>query len=147
MCTNPVHSEPLPTPASSCPSVLNADAHLLWGQTVVRLRQQLCLPWKKKAENTIQETWAPNNSTLKTRPCWHIHRHRSQSLRLPPEGQIDIKQLQGSKQGWHFSQKRTDTGCHLISKSDKQLDTWQITQTPACFAFLGPLRFCLCMWN
>lgn len=36
----------------------------------------------------------------------------------PREGQIDIKQLQGSKQGWHFSQKRTDTGYHLISKSD-----------------------------
>lgn len=35
-----------------------------------------------------------------------------------PEGQIDIKQLQGSKQGWHFSQNWTDTGCHLISKSD-----------------------------
>lgn len=31
----------------------------------------------------------------------------------PHKGQIDIKQLQGSKQGWHFSQNWTDTGCYL----------------------------------
>lgn len=66
--THPLSQSPVGTrlPLSS-----KAQVHLHRGQPVVRLRQLFHLPWQRKAGNTIQETWAPeNNATFKTTSCW-----------------------------------------------------------------------------